>query len=591
MSDPVPPSLAPPDTKSRLAPWVEGLLLAMVVLVVVSMGGEAVRTSYHGYLHTTLGEAVMRDGLMPENPYHAGEALRYYTLYPTLGVLLGRFGMGPLWGFAVLNLLAALLLGPALDALGRRLGLSFLARRGAFLAMVLGFNGLGWWFRGEGPVPPDGAQPLLILRDFTAAFGMEWDARLQSFLPKLFNVSSFALALPFALAALAQLLGGLSHAAHAKARLQAGGLLGLATAINPLVGIHTALLFTVMVLEAMRRDGAQPALRRWLPAAGLAVVVALPFLLPLMQSAPEGAPMQSPDFPLAGDGPFANLVGPLAALVLLGIPGWLRLGREGYLLLGAAVGAAFLMSFLSLPWDNEYKFPRVAAIFLALPAGLALAPSGGGRGALAWAAGGLLMLGAMVPTAYRTATAYAAWTDAGLLPLAEVVDGRLAPTAESAARGLPPTVAAAEAALPRDAVVAMFSRHPVASGRSMGATGNRLAPVLHHSLFVDEPQIHNQAMPDLRRRLDLQTSLWTELDWARNGPGTRRMDRAASLAEMRGMLEDRGLAILSLDADEASRAFFAASGGERRASESGVTLWWFPPTSAAGGSAAPGEGR
>jgi len=556
----------------------------MIVLVVVSMSGQAVRTSYHGYLHTTLGESVLRDGLLPENPYHAEAPLRYYTLYPTLGVLLGRLGMGSLWGFAVLNLLAALLLGPALDALGRRLSLSFWARRLAFFGMVLGFNGFGYYLGGDGPVPVDGAQPLLILREFTLLGDLAWDARLQSFLPKLFNVSSFALALPLALAGLAQLLGAMEHP-QKKLRLQAGGLLGLATAINPLVGLHTGLLFTVMVLYRMQQEKAwKKVLLEWVPSALLAVLVAIPFLMPLLQAAPTGAPEQSPQFPFAGDGAIWNLLGPLGALMILSLPAWWRWPAQSRLFVGAAIGFAALMSFLQLPWDNQYKFPRVAGLFFALPLGMALVPNQPlrslSKGALAWMMVGVLSLLAMVPTSYRTVEVYAAWTDGDLLPLSQVADGRIALSADAAMRSFPPAVAKAEQELEPSTVLLMHPRHPVASGAGMGATGNRLAPVLHHSLFVDTPQIHNQEQPDLRRRLDLVTSLWEGRDWSRKGAGTREMDRVASLQEIRLLMAGRGIAILSLEGDTSSHSLFKNSGGELRAQENGVTLWWFAPLQA-----------
>src|SRR6185295_13936790 len=107
------------------------------------------------------------------------------------------------------NVLAALLVAPSLDALGRACGLSFVARRAAFLAAVLGFNALGWtglhisWehaMRGIRHVDP----PVFRLMPMCfTEHPWGWDARLQAFLPKFLNVSSFAIALPFALWALA----------------------------------------------------------------------------------------------------------------------------------------------------------------------------------------------------------------------------------------------------------------------------------------------------------------------------------------------------------------------------------------------------
>ncbi len=238
-----------PSMRDRITPWIEGGLLAMVVMAVVTLGGEAVRTSYHGYLHTAIGESVLRDGLLPENPYHAGSDLRYYLLYPLLGVLLGRFGGGPLWGFAILNIFAAALMGPALDALGKRFGLDYRARRFAFAAMVAGFNGLGWILMkmSDAPDLPEGAMPLAALMDSTRLDSFRWDGRLQSFLPKFFNVSSFALALPFALFTLSENLKP-----GTKAMWLCGALLGVTTAINPLVGLFVGLL--VVARKLMARD-------------------------------------------------------------------------------------------------------------------------------------------------------------------------------------------------------------------------------------------------------------------------------------------------------------------------------------------------
>ena len=92
--------VAEPIRQYRVA-WAEGALLALAIFFILALGGESVRASYHGYLHTTVGEAVLRDGLLPENPYHAGSPLRYYTLYPTLGVLLGKIGIGPTMGICL----------------------------------------------------------------------------------------------------------------------------------------------------------------------------------------------------------------------------------------------------------------------------------------------------------------------------------------------------------------------------------------------------------------------------------------------------------------------------------------------------------
>lgn len=557
-----------PSLRDRTAPWVEGGVLAILVMVVVTLGGDAVRTSYHGFLHTGLGEAVLRDGLLPENPYHAGTPLHYYTLYPTLGVLLGRFGMGPLWGFAILNIFAALLMGPALDALGKRFGLGFAARRCAFLAMVLGFNGLGyWWAMGEEAMP-SGALPLLVLLDFTRPVeALQWDGRLQSFLPKFLNVSSYALALPFALFALADNLG--------KARkelLRCGALLGVTTAINPLVGGFVGMLVVAQQLPLLFLGSA--GIKRLLPAVAVAVVIAVPFLLPLLGGSPDGEATLSGSFPFIGSGGWANLLGPLLLLWPLGLLGIRRIPSDRLRPLGLAIGLAVLFSFLSLPWGNEYKFPRLAGILLALPAGACLgAWWSRGFGKVAVPALALLC----VPTTWSTVSAYAAWDTGDARIVDHVADGRLALKASSAMVTWPPKLAAAEKELPADCVLVMHPSHPGVRGSGMGAQGNQLMPVLDHALYVDSPQIHNASLPDLQERLGEVDAFWEGRRWsAKPGKQTAPLDPLLALQAMRSRIAPRPLAVLSLRVHTPSEARLRAEEATLVAEENGVALWLLP---------------
>ncbi|MHC4824522.1 MAG: hypothetical protein ACYTEP_10970 [Planctomycetota bacterium] len=562
------PLVSQPSLRDRTAPWVEGGLLALLVMVVVTLGGDAVRTSYHGFLHTGLGEAVLRDGLMPENPYHAGTPLHYYTLYPTLGVLLGQFGMGPLWGFAILNILAALLMGPALDALGKRFGLGFAARRCAFLAMVLGFNGLGYWWTVGEEAMPSGALPLLVLLDFTRPMeALQWDGRLQAFLPKFLNVSSYALALPFALFALADNL-----AQGRKQLLRCGALLGVTAAINPLVGGFVGLLVVAQKLPLLFQG--LEGFKRLLPAAGVTVVLSLPFLLPLLGGAPDGEATLSGTFPFLGSGGWANLVGPLVLLWPLALLGLRHVPFDRLRPLGLAVGLAALFSFLSLPWGNEYKFPRLAGILLAIPAGLCLG---------AWWQRGFgkilvpLLALLCVPTTWVTVSAYAAWDIGDSRILDHVEDGRLALRAESAMVSWPPKLAAAEKELPADCVLVMHPAHPGARGSGMGAQGNQLLPVLEHALFVDSPQIHNATLPDLQERLDESLAFWEGRRWsAKPNEQTEPLDPMLAMQSMRSRIAPRPLAVVSLQMHEPSVTRLKALKATLVAEENGVALWLLP---------------
>ncbi len=550
----------------RVAPWLEGACLALVVMVVVTMGGDAVRTSYHGYLHTTLGEAVLRDGLLPENPYHANVPLHYYTLYPTLGVLLGRLGMGPLWGFAVLNMFAALLMGPALDALGRRLHLGFAARRAAFVAMVFGFNAMGWWWGHSGPPLADGAMPLLVLLDWTHPFSsFQWDARLQAFLPKFFNVSSFALSLPFALFALADNLGS-----RRKEILRCGILAGATLAINPLVGAWVALLVAAQKLGHWRQS--LENLGSLLLAAFLALALSVPFLLPLLRPTAESGGDLVGHFPYAGDGAWANLLGPLLLLWLGGLLAWPKLAPAARRPLAFAVGLAALFSFLSLPWNNEYKFPRMAGIFLSLPCGVVLASCWKNL----WGKLLLVVLAALcIPSFFYSLQAYAHWDGGEHRVLDHVADGRLATSTEAQQQSWPLQLATVENDLPEEAVLLFHPWHPGARGGGLGAQGHQLAPALHHALFVDNPQIHNSALADLRPRLDASFAVWEERRWPQKAQQkTEPYDPAQALRFILATIAPRPLAVVSLVSHQASAQLFVQFGGEKRAEENGMALWW-----------------
>jgi hypothetical protein len=549
----------------------------MLVMVVVTLGGEAVLTSYHGYLHSSIGEAVLREGLLPENPYHAGSGLQYYLLYPVLGVLLGRLGGGPLWGFAILNIFAAALMGPALDALGKRFGLDFRARRFAFAAMVLGFNGLGWVFMlmaGGDPLP-EGAMPLVALMDSTRPMeGMFWDGRLQSFLPKFLNVSSFALALPFALFSMSE---NLREGRTALWRCAA--LLGVATAINPLVGLFAGLLVVAQKLPRLR-EGVS-ALKELLPAAVLALLIAVPFLLPVLFAKLERDPnAASPQLPFEGVA-WANLLGPLLLLLIAAAFG-LRKMREKRSHLLLAIGIVVIFSFSSLPWGNEYKFPRLAGILLAIPAGHLLGSwSKRLPGGLAAAACLLLCL----PMTWQTAKVYAAWGNGGSYLLDHVEDGRLAVRESARTKGWPEAVELAERNLPANAVVMIHPRHPDVSGGKMGAQGNQLAPILHHTLLVDSPQIHNSDLVDLKARLDACVGFWESRRWHANGrKETEPYSSEEALTAARAFNPNRPLALITLDLTDMPEPAYQlkAAGGALLASENGVQMWLLPPLVAVG---------
>ena len=553
------------DVKQRAWPWIEGFILATLVLVVVTLGGESLRVSYHGLLHTTIGEAVLRDGLLPENPYHAGQQLNYYTLYPALGVLLGRLGGGPLWGFALLNIFAALLIGPALDSVGRRLKLDFAARRSAFWCMVLGFNFFGYWLARDVAVPPLGALPMLILEPTTNFFDLfSWDARLQSFVAKFLNVSSFACSLPLMLFALSNAL-----ADTRRSRYMTAVLLGFCVAINPLVGAFSALL---VVFQAMATTGlVLQQLKTWAGLSVISLAIAVPFILPLLlNNSSELASAAA--LPFVGDGALFNLLGPCLLLIVMAAFSIMRTAATARRVLVIAMGLAVLFSFSHLPFNNEYKFPRLLAIFLAIPAGNFVASFSTNifKKALV-----LLVVALSVPTAFNTVKAYSSWNIKSALSLEESSGGKLVPRADGqGASALPQHILDALADTSKSTVVMMHPRHPGAGSMGLGSQGNQWAPVLNRVLFVDRLQIHNQShLSEVRQRLDMSVAVWEGKRWPAK-ENSLAYPAHQALADARQEVAGRQLAVIGLSSHSASYDLLQQSAAATLvARQDDVCLW------------------
>ena len=552
----------------RSDPWLEGVLLALAAGALLVLGGETVRASYHGLLHATAGQAVWREGLRPENPWHAGTALRYYTLYPAAGVGLGRLAGGALAGFALLNILAALLFPPALDRLGHALGLGRRERRWAFLAAVLGFNGFGWlgWFLVEGPGL--GAAPVFSLAPLSLhGSSLGWDARLQAFLPKYLNVSGFALALPFALGLLARALEAEATVARGlRGGLGTGFAAGVALAWNPLVGGLSALAAALVLASAWWRSPCRAAfLLGTLPGP----LLALPFLLPLLAPPPGGESLVR-DLAVAGH-PLADLLGPLLWLLPPGLAGLVLLepGRRRRLLLLLAVLAGVVLAG-SLPWANEYKAARLGGVLWALPAGLALARLRASRRPGRPLPVLLLLLA--LPTTLLTAAAYLAWGAQASPP----------PVRSTAAGFLPRLPGIWPEAFRRaedgeeDAVWLLHPGQPGSRIPGGVVQGNALAPLLHHPLYVDEPQIHNDAQPDLARRLD-EVEVFFEVSSVTPWSEERPASREEALDAIRRRVAPRPLLVVTRPEMAGAVRSLQLAGARRLAHEEGLSLWRLPP--------------
>ncbi|MCH2101104.1 MAG: hypothetical protein MK209_04215 [Planctomycetes bacterium] len=471
--------------------WVEGAALATVVGVVLWAGGDVVRASYHGYLHATIGEAVRAEGLQPENPYHAGTPLRYYTLYPWLGTWLGAWGLGTMAAFAWLQVFSALLFAPALDALGRAVGLAWTNRRIAFWLTVVGFNAVGWvgWWWNP---PSDTAVPVFALESMTfASSAWGWDARLQAFLPKFLNVSSFALALPAVLWALAAGWRARFEGASAwKILLPAA----VALAINPLAGGFAGLILLFWGAPRLIQGNGVERLA-WIGAGAGAILIALPFLLPAFESAPQG-PSLTGSVRFEHDG-VLNVLGPLWLLLPWAIAGQLKVRNRGratawVVAAGLALGIA---AFVQLPWGNEYKLVRLAGLLLAISAAACFGPSS------KWRCLAVVLIFFAAPTTALVVRTYLDWGQNGVTPALTQSGGEWQVREAVADKALPTRMHAALLQEERAAVLWMNPAHPGIKAARGLVQGNVLAPALGHALFVDSPHIHNDGYEDLAYRL------------------------------------------------------------------------------------------
>jgi hypothetical protein len=558
---------------SKVWPWLEGGILATVVCIVLFAGGDAVRASYHGYLHTSIGESVLRDGLLPENPYHAGSTIRYYTLYPMLGPLLGKVGFGPIWGFALLNILAALLFGPAWNAFAKASGLNFLQRRASFWAAVLGFNALGWIGWLLWPPDPGLLVPVFSFESLTmGSHGLAWDARLQSFLPKFLNVSSFALALPFMLWAMAPAM-----AADGKAK-QLVLPLAIALAINPLAGGFAVICIAVWQLPSLLQPQGQHRFA-WPIAGVIAGACALPFVLPMFQPAPTGESLTG-TVRFQHDG-IMNFIGPMCLLLIPGTWGlwkWNKSTLRKWFF--GLIVAVLIMAFARLPWGNQYKLARIAGLLWAIPVG---------RWAVAQWQGAkwqrllpVAILALSLPTFLLVMETYLKWGDAAPATVVEVNGGELTLTSEQAARSWPAALQTAEQLAPANAVLWMHRNHPGSRAANGVVQGNALAPLLHHPLFVDRPQIHNNELADLPQRLQLSADFWgpqpsqSIQDQGPNSVQAATDSATNALRKARSMLADRPFLILTHSAFPWTIQAMTVADGQAIADENGFSLWLIP---------------
>lgn len=352
------------------------VLTALVAWPIAS--SNRVRASIHGMLHASILYSAVDRGVPPENPFFAGEPLRYYWTWHVAAAAACAVGdLEPTAVFAAGNVATtfafALLLGRLAADLAPGAGL---------LGVLLGFLGLNpfgalAFLRRD---PPPGFQPLerIAAGDdpilYLQALQLGGDERVTATLTKFFNASSFPAAFTLLIAAWVLLLR-LANAPGFALGLLAALALGGSIALSPITGLVAGLaLGSAAALLWWRARLRKDPAARGLGAAVLALAASLPLAVPFVLLGggnSEGtiglAPTREQFERVALNlGPMLLLALPAAALVL-------RRGSAGArLLVVSAVPLLAMGAVLWFPVESQYKIVRMGAPLLGALAAAAL---------------------------------------------------------------------------------------------------------------------------------------------------------------------------------------------------------------------------
>lgn len=123
------------------------LLSAVICVPMLCLHRDSLRNliSFHGTLHAALGQRFDTGVIPPENPYFAGETVRYYWFYHAVGYVLAQAAnISVIYAFEILSVLSAVLVAAAAVALGRRTYGSSAIGAVIFLLVMAGANPFGW---------------------------------------------------------------------------------------------------------------------------------------------------------------------------------------------------------------------------------------------------------------------------------------------------------------------------------------------------------------------------------------------------------------------------------------------------------------
>lgn len=371
------------DSTSRsLGAATVALAVALTALTLWPVAeSNRVRASIHGMLHASILYSTVDRGAPPENPFFAGEPLRYYWTFHAGAASAGELAdVEPTIVFAAGNAAALLAFLLLLARLGRAL---FGSRTSGALALLLGYLGLNplgvWLLRTHAPLATldqiaSGEDPVNWLK--ALAIG---DERLAATFTKFMNVSSFPQSFALLVGVwllLAWLVRRPSWPIAGLTALAVGACLALSPITGGVAGLTLGLAGAVFLVRRDSRVGGV-----WACGALLAgLFVAAPIVY--VGSGNAGDTSTEPPLRLEDDGAryqakLQDVGFTLGPILLIALPGvWLawRRGGDGARLLALSLPPLLVCAVvLAFPVMSEYKMIRMAAPLLGVFAGGAVA--------------------------------------------------------------------------------------------------------------------------------------------------------------------------------------------------------------------------
>jgi hypothetical protein len=537
--------------------------------------------SWHGFLHAAIANRFPANGLIPENPFFAGEPLPYYWAFHRLAATVGGWlGLDPLSALRLLTLAGLVMLVVTAVFIGWRLFRSAEAGLVIGVLALVGLNPAGpglaaarhfsngvTLFEQETGAPgvetvftSNETADQLMSRNLLGRMYFSTDWRHGENIVWFFDISSRGLALAMVL-----VLAGLI----ARERRTTGALLAtgtaaaVLTALNPIVGLAAAGFLGLSLLLLGRRVALPTVI-----ALALGVALAAPTFYHLFLQGSSGTSINPPGLvglKLVNLGVNFVVLLPLALLAMR-----IRLGSLTTPLRAIGMTGALLLLVVvtvHLEEGNEHNLTNAAQVLLALPAvtTLMLHRDGSFRGAP-----GRNLLAVTLLFVPVTVATWLAFDGRPALPFrtggGELL--RVPPTDP-----LPRLYQWIKRETPRDAIFVTDPGQPV----KMSGNVSELPAFTGRTLFLDHPSYLTTPYPDAARRQAIARRIVD--GGAANGEDAAYLWRVRRAYASSGA-SPRPLYLVTYEADNAVKlGRLVAANGAPRFRQGFVAAWQVPERS------------